>query len=360
MIELQVRLGERSYPVRIGPWRDWGLRSLVKGWPAQSWGLVADRKVWEVWSKDLLSCLDAAHIEVRVLELDGGETAKDLTTLRRIYDHLLSQKIRRDGTLAVFGGGVLGDLAGFAAATWLRGIRLVQIPTTLMSQVDSSVGGKNGLNFGQYKNLIGSYHQPDAVLISPEWLNSLPPRDFASGLAEVMKCGIIRDPELLRLLEEEDPVRLSRSAGLEEVVARALVVKARIVEQDERELGLRRLLNFGHTVGHALESATGFERLLHGEAVALGLIAGLHLSVAVCGLDPQELERMEELLRRYGLPVRIGSLDPEAILSRLDMDKKTRSGQQVWVLTERLGTATVASQVSYEKVRNAVEYILIP
>jgi 3-dehydroquinate synthetase len=189
-------------------------------------------------------------------------------------------------------------------------------------------------------------------------LNSLPPREFRAGLAEVIKCGVIRDPELLTILEEEEPSRLGRSARLEEVVARALVVKARIVEEDERDQGLRRLLNFGHTAGHALESATGFRHYLHGEAVSLGAVVSARLSVLVAGLPESDARRLESLLTRYGLPVRTSVANLEAILGFLAMDKKVDTGGPMWVLTARLGTATVAGQVPEGAVRAAVSYIL--
>ncbi len=358
MIDIRVRLDDRSYPVRIGPWRDWDLRTIVRGWAASPWALVADRRAWETWSEDLLACLGAAGVDVQVLELSGGEPAKTHETLLRIYDHLLAARIRRDGTLAAFGGGVIGDVAGFAAATWQRGIRLVQIPSTLLAQVDSGVGGKTGLNYREHKNFVGVFHQPAAVLISPEWLNSLPAREFRSGLAEVVKCGIIRDAGLLDILEEVDPGRLGRSPRLEEVVARALIVKSGIVEEDERDHGLRRLLNFGHTVGHALESATGFQRFLHGEAVALGIVAAIRLSVLTVGLPEREAQRAESLLERYGLPVRTSGVDLDAILGFVERDKKAEFDAAAWVLTARLGTATVAARVSMEAVRSAVSHVL--
>jgi 3-dehydroquinate synthase len=358
VIDITVRLGDRSYPVRIGPWRDWDLRTVVRNWPTSPWALVADRRAWETWSGDLLACLGAAGVDVHVLELEGGEAAKSHETLLRIYDHLLAKRVRRDGTLAAFGGGVLGDVAGFAAATWQRGIRFVQIPSTLLAQVDSSVGGKTGLNFREHKNLVGAFHQPAAVLISPEWLNSLPLREFQAGLAEVIKCGVIRDAGLLDILEEENPVRLGRSPRLEEVVARALAVKARIVEEDERDRGVRRLLNFGHTVGHAIESASGFRRYLHGEAVAIGMVAATRLSVLAAGLPEPEAQRVESLLVRHGLPVRTPAASLEAILGFLAMDKKVEAGGPVWVLTPGLGTATVAGQVPQGAVRDAVSYIM--
>jgi 3-dehydroquinate synthase len=360
VIEIEVHLGERSYPVRVGPWRDWDVRSVTRDWPQSPWALICDRRVWDVWSKDLLACLGSAQIDVHVLEIEGGEPAKTHSNLFRIYDHLLAHKVRRDGTLAVFGGGVLGDLAGFAAATWQRGIRFVQIPTTLLAQVDSSVGGKTGLNYGEHKNMIGTFHQPGAVLISPEWLASLTPREFSAGLAEVIKCGVIRDLELLRILEEEDPQRLGRSPRLEEVVARALMVKAHMVEEDERDYGLRHLLNFGHTVGHALEAATGFTRFLHGEAVSLGMLASLRLSCVVAGLSDDEVARVEAVLERHGLPVSANGIDLDRTLDGLNFDKKVESTGSAWVLTPRLGTASVFSQVPISQIREAVAHILRP
>jgi len=363
LIELEVRLGERSYPIRIGPWRDWDLRSLTRGWARAPWALVVDRRAWDVWSRDILSCLGASEIDVRVLEIEGGEGAKGHQAVFRIYDHLMASGIRRDGTLAAFGGGVVGDIAGFAAATWMRGIRFVQIPTTLLAQVDASVGGKTGLNYGQGralsgKNLIGAFHQPGAVLISPEWLTSLGTREFSAGLAEVVKCGIIRDLELLELLEAESPSRLPTSPALEQILARALVVKARIVEQDEHDHDLRHLLNFGHTVGHALEAATGFSRLLHGEAVALGMLAALRLSCAVAGLGEENLERIQRLLARYELPTRLNSVAVDAVLDHLGLDKKARSDSLVWVLTDRLGAASVFSGIAEPDIRQAVAYVV--
>lgn len=360
MTELTVHLGDRSYPVRIGPWRDWDLRTLAREWAGAPWALIVDRHAWAIWSQDVLSCLGAAGIDTHVIELEGGEPSKEHGTLLRIYDHLLSQRIRRDGTVAAFGGGVLGDLAGFAAATWQRGIRFVQIPTTLLAQVDSSLGGKTGLNYRDHKNLIGCFHQPAAVLISPEWLNSLPPREFRSGLAEVIKCGIIQDTELLAILEGETPERLGHSHRLEEVLARALTVKAGIVESDERDRGVRRLLNFGHTVGHALESATGFAVYLHGEAVAIGMVAALRLSTRICGLPEADLARIEALLARFGLETRAPTVDLETVVRFLEMDKKVEAGGGAWVLTEKLGAATVARRIPDDLLRDAVSYVFAP
>ena len=358
MIELKVNLGHRSYPVRIGPWRDWDLRHLFEDARPARWAVVSDTRVWELWGRDLLSGLGSAGIEASVLCLDAGEPAKSHQTLFRIYDHLLAEKVHRDGVLAVFGGGVLGDVGGFAAATYQRGIRYVQIPTTLLAMVDSSVGGKTGVNYGHHKNMVGAFHQPSAVLISPEWLMSLPEREFRAGLAEVMKCGVIRDVRLIELLEEVEPERLLRSERLEEVVARGLGVKARIVEEDETDLGLRRLLNFGHTVGHAVEAVTRFERFLHGEAVAVGMVAAAQLSTQVADLPVSSLFRIESLIERLGLPTRACDLQADEILRALEMDKKASSRGPAWVLTPELGRATVSDQVPGDRVREAIHYVL--
>ncbi len=357
MIDIDVRLNDRSYPVRIGPWRDWELGALLKRSGDRPWPIVTDRKIWEVWGEDLRSCFGSAGIDLHVLELDAGEPAKSHSTLFKIYDHLLASRTRRDECLLVFGGGVLGDIAGFAAATYQRGISYVQIPTTLLAQVDSSVGGKTGLNYGGHKNMIGAFHQPRAVLISPEWLSTLPEREFRAGLAEIVKCGVIRDLELIRILEDEEPARLQRSPRLEELIARALVVKARIVEEDERDLGLRRLLNFGHTAGHALEAVTGFGRYLHGEAVAIGMAVALRLSHELLDLPDQEVERIERLLTTYGLPTRAEGVPPEKLYANLDMDKKVSSDGGAWVLTGELGRATVTAQVPTARIRAALNSI---
>ncbi|MEZ4653615.1 MAG: 3-dehydroquinate synthase [Candidatus Eisenbacteria bacterium] len=330
MIELQVNLGRRSYPVRIGPWRDWELRTLFEGTQLGRWAIVADGGVWELWGRDLLSGLGSAGVEASVLCLEAGERSKSHETVFRVYDHLLAEKVRRDGVLAVFGGGVLGDVAGFAAATYQRGIRYVQIPTTLLSMVDSSVGGKTGVNYGSHKNMVGAFHQPSAVLISPEWLISLPEREFRSGLAEVIKCGIIQDVRLIEALEDVEPARLVRSERLEEVIARGLGVKARIVEQDETDLGIRKHLNFGHTVGHAIEALTGFERFLHGEAVAIGILAALRVpgrwsvSPGSSGSDRRRCSTGS-----VSRPELTG-ITVEQIIGALEMDKKASNRGQVW------------------------------
>jgi 3-dehydroquinate synthase len=357
VISLNVDLGERSYPVRIGSWRDWELQKILDPEMAESRAVIADTKVWNHWGRDLEAAFGSVGVKISPLLMESGETGKTHEAVFRIYDHLLAKKVRRDGCLFVFGGGVLGDIAGFAAATYQRGIRYVQIPTTLLSMVDSSVGGKTGVNFAKQKNMIGAFHQPAAVLIAPEWLMSLSEREVRAGLAEVIKCGVIRDPKLLDLLESIEPERLLRSGRLEEVIARALAVKADIVAEDEHDLGIRQHLNFGHTLGHAIETATGFGQYLHGEAVAIGMVAALRLSTRVVDLAESSARRVEELLRRYSLPCRTEGIKSSELLAGMEMDKKATARGQAWVLTPEVGTANVTTRVSAEELRDAVSYI---
>ncbi len=358
MIDLHIHLGN-GYPIRIGPWRDWDLRELLRGWPGAPWAMVVDRDAWRFWADDVLSAFGAARIEPRILELPGGELTKTHAALMEIYGHLQGLNVGRDGTLAVFGGGVLGDLAGFAAATWMHGIRFVHLPTTLHSQVDSSIGGTPSLNYGEQRNLIGGTHQPSAVLISPEWLNSQDPRELRAGLAEVVKSGVIGDSRLLTILEGEHPATISRSSVLEEIIARALRVKAAVLEGESDVPGSRGLLEFGHKVGHAVETATGFTRFLHGEAVALGMVAELCMSRSASELSEAEALRVEELLERLGLPIRTNGVEPDTVLSLLNPDLWNRAAGNGWVLTGRLGSAVVVPDVPVDSVREGVNRILV-
>jgi 3-dehydroquinate synthase len=264
----------------------------------------------------------------------------------------------RDSWVVALGGGVIGDLAGFAAATYLRGIALLQIPTSLLAMADSSVGGKVGIDYGGVKNLIGAFHQPSLVLTSPGFLTTLPDPEYANGMAEVIKAALIGSPSLLQLLETEAEAIWKRDRSiLEELLVESVTVKARIVEQDERESGIRQLLNLGHTFGHAFEAWGHFERLRHGEAVAIGLVAACQLSVlqgiASIGLR----ERIETLVRRYRLPTRLPGGRWEAIEPWLRFDKKAREAGGTFVLTKDIGDVSVQRQVPEASVREAAQYV---
>lgn len=340
MRTLTVNLGERSYPIYVGEdilsqtgeiLRRAGLGKKV--------GIVTDAKVGELYLKPVEESLRRAGFSVTVVSLPEGEEHKNLEAVSTIYDRLIRERFERGSFLLALGGGVVGDITGFAAATFLRGISYVQVPTTLLAQVDSSVGGKTGVNHKEGKNLIGAFHQPRLVLIDVAALGSLPRRELAAGLAEVIKYGIIADPRLFSFLEAEMENLLAlQTAALTEVVAASCAIKAKVVEKDERESEYRAVLNFGHTVGHALESATGYELYLHGEAVAIGMIQAAAISVRQGLCDRDSFERIRRLIARAGLPTEIAArVEPEELIQCMEVDKKSEGGKIKFVLCEGIG-----------------------
>jgi 3-dehydroquinate synthase len=285
------------------------------------------------------SSLEKAELSPSFVEIPDGEQFKSMKTLESILDAALRRGGDRSSVLVALGGGVVGDLTGFAAATLYRGVRLVMVPTTLLAQVDSSVGGKTGINRPEGKNLVGAFHQPSLVLADTGTLATLSPREYRAGLAEVVKYGVILDETLFELLEREAPRIVARDAELlRTIVERSVAIKARVVEQDEKEQGMRRLLNFGHTAGHAIEKVSGYSRFLHGEAVGIGMAiaARLSRSLGVCGdTVPERLERLLEALElESALP---GDLDRDAIVAAVAFDKKSRGERVVFVLAEAIG-----------------------
>jgi 3-dehydroquinate synthase len=340
MRTLTVNLGERSYPIYVGEdllgqtgeiLRRVGLGKKV--------GVVTDAKVGELYLKPVEESLRREGFSVTVVSLPEGEEHKNLEAVSAIYDRLIGERFERGSFLLALGGGVVGDTTGFAAATFLRGISYVQVPTTLLAQVDSSVGGKTGVNHKEGKNLIGAFHQPRLVLIDVAALGSLPRRECAAGLAEVIKYGIIADPRLFSFLEAEMENLLAlQTAALTEVVAASCAIKAKVVEKDERESEYRAVLNFGHTVGHALESATGYELYLHGEAVAIGMIQAAAISVRQGLCDQDSFERIRRLIARAGLPTEIAArVEPEELIQCMEVDKKSEGGKIKFVLCEGIG-----------------------
>jgi 3-dehydroquinate synthase len=342
---LTVHLAERSYPIRFAA----DLRHEVAdeldalrraGRPA---AVVTDANV-AARQKAVVQEMSGGR---PVLVLPAGEATKSLEALGRVLDFLAAQQLDRRGALLVVGGGVIGDLGGFAAATYLRGIDYFQVPTTLLAMVDSSVGGKTGLNLAAGKNLAGAFHQPRGVFIATDFLATLPPREFAAGMAEVVKCALLGDAGLLARLEQA-PLTAA-SADLPEIIRRCCALKARIVEADERELapaGGRALLNLGHTFGHAIEQATGYERYRHGEAVAIGLAAAARLSRLLGCLGPAEVARVEAVLTAHALPVRLANpLALAELNAAMTRDKKARAGVPRFVILEHLGTAVTREGV---------------
>lgn len=341
---LEVALGDRSYTIRIGAGAldrlgpelrrlfDDGARRVV---------VVTDSGVAPHYLPRAEASICEAGFRVDTVEIPAGESRKNLDTLGDVYDRLLALPVDRRSVLVALGGGVVGDLTGFAAATVLRGIAFVQVPTTLLAQVDASVGGKTGINHPRGKNLIGAFHQPRLVLVDPATLGTLAPREYAAGLAEVVKYGASLDAALFREVESGAAALLAREpAILSRMIRRSCEIKAEVVRDDEREGGWRAVLNFGHTVGHAVEALTGYDRYLHGEAVSIGIVAAARVSVRLGLASPDEAKRIGALLGCFGLPTAIPSdLDPADLVTAIESDKKSAGGEIRFVVMKGLGSA---------------------
>ncbi len=346
MREITVELGQRRYPIRIGAGllHDHAmLAALVTGRHAL---IVSDGNV----APHYLARVEAALTgkTPRSLVIAPGEQEKTLARFGEVLDALATLGASRDATVIALGGGVVGDLAGFAAACWMRGVRFVQLPTTLLAMVDSSVGGKTAVDLPAGKNLVGAFHQPAAVVIDTDTLATLPTRELRAGLAEVVKYGAIFDAGFFAWLETNADALLAREPeALAEAIARSCTHKATVVARDETEQGERALLNFGHTFGHAIEAEQGFGGLVHGEAVAVGMVLAAKLSSRL-GRAPQvDAERLQQLLARIGLPVEIpAGLAPAALLARMRLDKKSVSGALRLILWRGLGQAELAAGVA--------------
>src|SRR5579872_4333848 len=307
------------------------------------------------WGKKLLASLSAAGFKARVIEMRDGEPAKKLVTIEVLAETLTRMGADRDAVVVAFGGGVVGDTAGLLASLYMRGVDLVQIPTTVQAQLDAAIGGKTGVNLRTGKNLLGTFHQPRVVLIDPSILSTLPERQFRAGLYEALKCGVIGKPDLFGRLEQVDMKTLRCDAsGLEWVIAESARLKAEIVSSDERENGLRRVLNFGHTIGHALEAQSGYRHFLHGEAVAWGMIASAKIATAVDRIDPASAARITQAVRALGPLPKVQSRSRD-ILRLLKSDKKTRNGVVHFVLPREIGKVEIANDVPEQVVIEAVD-----
>ncbi len=317
--------------------------------------LVTVPPVRRKWGKKLLASLSAAGFTATIVEMPNGERHKRLATLEKLAGQLSRLGADRNSVLAAFGGGVVGDVTGLLASLYMRGVDLIQIPTTVLAQVDASIGGKTAVNLRSGKNLLGTFHHPRVVLIDPAVLSTLPAREFRAGLYEALKCGVIGKPELFRALENVDPGQLRRDpARLEWIIAESVRLKAEVVSADERENGLRRVLNLGHTIGHALEAQTGYRHFLHGEAVAWGMIASAKISTAVDRIDPASAARITEAVRALGPLPKVQSRSRD-ILRLLKSDKKTRNGVVHFVLPREIGKVEIANDVPEQVVIEAVD-----
>jgi shikimate kinase / 3-dehydroquinate synthase len=343
MVPIRVDLGERSYSIEIGN----GILSLL-GEKLSGLGLkgrvavISNPRVSRLYGTLVTRALRKAGFEVTTVILPDGERFKNLHSVSRVYDELVRKRFERNSTVLALGGGVIGDLAGFASATFMRGIGFVQVPTTLAAQVDASIGGKTGVDHAKGKNLIGVFHQPKIVLIDPNVLRTLSRREFVSGLAEVIKYGVIRDGEFFSFLEDNlDKILKLEPAALSHAIRRSCAIKAEVVQKDEREGGLRKILNYGHTFGHAVETITSYRSFLHGEAVSIGMAFAAQLSVRLGLSETATAQRQIGLLRRAGLPTALPKLKVADILKTMALDKKVTDGRIHFVLAETIGRVAV-------------------
>ncbi len=350
MTTLTVELAERSYPILIGPGLLDNAALLDEHVPRGTVLLVSNTTVAPLYAAARKQGLGARTVVEAIVP--DGESYKTLATLSRILDVAVANRLARDCTVVALGGGVVGDMAGFAAACYLRGVDFVQVPTTLLAQVDSSVGGKTGVNHPGGKNLIGAFHQPIAVLADTDTLATLPPRELRAGLAEVIKYGLIHDAAFFDWLEVNiDRLLAANPEALTHAIRRSCEVKALIVGRDERERADRALLNLGHTFGHAIESATGYSTWLHGEAVGAGMLMAAAMSRECGFLNATDVARLRALLHRVGLPLAAPDVSPAAALEHMKIDKKVKAGRMRFVLLKRIGAAVVTADYPPEALQ---------
>jgi len=352
---LKVELGERSYPIYIGAGLLAHPELIVDRLPKKRVAIVTNATVAPLYLAPLKNALESQGVEVVAITLPDGESHKNWQVLNRIFDALIEHRCERSTALIALGGGVVGDLAGFAAAVYQRGVPYIQVPTTLLAQVDSSVGGKTAINHPLGKNMVGAFYQPLAVISDTDTLGTLPARELSAGLAEVIKYGLIRDRAFLDWLESNMP-RLVRHEpeALAYAIERSCANKAQIVALDEREDGVRMLLNLGHTFGHAIEAGMGYGAWLHGEAVGAGMVLAARLSQRLDLLEDEDVRRVTALVKAAGLPAQAPDFGLERYLDLMGHDKKVEGGRIRFVLLKRLGEAFVADQVPNEALADVL------
>jgi len=351
-----VRTAARDYSCVV---ERGALRSLAAHLPPVSGKLfvVTTRDVWDIFSTRFAEALSGVPFEV--LFFPGGEERKRISEVEALADQMVRLGADRSSLVIAFGGGIVGDLAGFLAASFMRGIHLIQVPTTLLAQVDASIGGKTGANLASGKNLIGAFHQPTAVLIDPDLVRTLPPREYRAGLYEVIKAGIIACPDLFELLLTDVSRILDMEPDLvERIIAESVRIKVEVVSSDERESDMRRILNFGHTVGHALEAETSYARLLHGEAVAFGMRAASYLGHFLGVTSDQAHSQILSCIDAYGAIPRLEDIQAEHLLNRLVNDKKTIRGKVHFVLISSIGRTSIRSGIDAVLIRQAIDCAL--
>ena len=358
--EVPVNLGQRTYTIHIAAG---SLERVAQHLTSQGLQtrlfIITQPRVNALYGRVLREGLLSADFAVAVAEAPEGEEAKSLSVASELYDRMVEAGVSRDSAVVALGGGVVGDIAGFVAATFMRGVRFVQIPTTLLAQVDASVGGKVAVNHPRAKNLIGAFHQPAFVLIDPLTLKTLPPRELRAGLAEVVKYGVISDPAFFSFIEEHlDSLLSLEMTVLEHTLRRSCEIKAQVVEQDERESGLRAILNFGHTIGHALEAVFGYGHFLHGECVAVGMVAATRIAVTQGLCDRAVEARLVQLLKRIGLPLTVPARPLAQVFRAMKLDKKADAGMLRFVLPQEIGRVTIVRGIPETVIQQAVESIM--
>ena len=358
MNKIRVELGERSYTIATGSGilKNIG-KSLERFDFSKKAAIVSNPTVFNLYGKTLVSSLSTSGFEIIEIILPDGEEYKNLSSVERIYEQLLKMRFDRRSVLIALGGGVVGDITGYAASTYMRGIDFIQVPTTLLAQVDSSVGGKTGVNHALGKNMIGTFWQPRLVWVDISTLHTLSRRNFLAGIAEIVKYGIIWDSTFFDFLEKKRETLLSLNPDdIIHIIRRSCEIKADVVSRDERESGLRAILNFGHTIGHAIETATGYTTFLHGEAIAIGMHVEAILANEAGLISSEGVSRIRHLLKTFGLPTEIpASIDIPALFEAMKLDKKAVSGDVKFILPEQIGRVRIQGNISEKTVHQAIK-----
>ena len=356
MHKMEVELGARSYPICIGSGIADEIAAFVREADYSQRGMiVTDTNIAPLCAEPIAAVLADAGVQAELVTVSAGESSKSLAQANRLFTRAIELGLDRKSPIFALGGGVVGDLTGFVAATYMRGVPFIQLPTSLLAQVDASVGGKVAVNHPLGKNLIGAFYQPDAVFMDLDLLRTLPVREIATGLGEIIKYGVIYDADFFDwLAQNRADVLALEPAAAAHMIARSCAIKADVVRQDEREGGLRRILNFGHTIAHAIEKETGYARYRHGEAVAIGMAGAADISVQMGLFSDSDRTRMNELIGAMGLPLFAEGVAADALYAALFHDKKTVDGHLHWVLAEGIGRVSVRNDVPEDMVRRAL------
>lgn len=358
MKTINIQTPNKTYPIIISDNYD-GLKAFLQEQNYSKIGIISDSNVFPLHGEALQSICESVNSEVYAYSFEAGESSKHLETIKEMYGFLVDAKMDRKSVLLALGGGVTGDMTGYLAATFMRGIHYIQIPTSLLAQVDSSVGGKTGVDFMGYKNIVGAFYQPDLVFMNTKTLNTLPELQFSSGMGEVIKHGCILDRSYLQtLIDDVQLIRGMDHEALTKMISRSCEIKSDIVNQDEKEMGVRALLNFGHTFGHAIERKR-YETHSHGACVAIGMVAATKLSVELGHISQEDMDLIISTIEAYDLPTSVEGLTVEEVYLDMFLDKKTSHNTLKLVLLKSVGAAYITSEVIETKIKEAISYVLV-